>query len=150
MTFHKKRWLVHHVLPPLPTLGMLQLSAQTHLLPHLPRPPGLHQEPGHGEGSQLCPLPLQVRLIGLWSHPASHGQDGARRAVRVPAVLLPLPRSLLQVAGLSGRRHASPDASAQVHNHTAGQTPSSSCLYTHHKTSFRWLNNPPKSEKVSM
>ena len=33
---------------PLP--GMLQLSAQAHLLPHLPRTTGLHQEPSHGEG----------------------------------------------------------------------------------------------------
>lgn len=103
-------------------LGMLQLPAKTHLLPHVPRSPGLHQEPGHGEGGQLCPLPLQVRVIGLWSHPASHRQDGTRRALRVSAVLLPLSWRLLQVAGLSGRCHASPDAPAQVHHHTAGQT----------------------------
>lgn len=45
--------------------------------------------------------------------------------MRVPAVLLPVSGRLLQVAGLPGRRHASPNAPAQVHHHAAGQTPDS-------------------------
>lgn len=100
---------------------MLQLPAQAHLLPHLPRSPRLHQKPCHGEGGQLCTFSLQVCLVGMRSHTASHRQDRTRRAVRVPAVLMPLPRRLLQVAGLPGCCNASPDASAQIHHHIAGQ-----------------------------
>lgn len=100
--------------------GMFQLPAQTHLLPHMPRSPGLHQEPGYGEGGQFCSFPLQVCLVRLRSHPASYRQDGTWRAVWVSAVLLPLPWCLLQVAGFPGCRHASLDAPAQVHHYTAG------------------------------
>lgn len=59
--------------------GMLQLSAQTHLLPHMSRAAGLHQEPGNGEGGQLCALPVQIRLVGLRSHAAAHRHHQVQR-----------------------------------------------------------------------
>ena len=45
---------------------------------------------------------------------------GARGDLRVPALLLPLSRGQLQVAGLSGAGHGAPHAGPQVNNHTAG------------------------------
>ena len=59
--------------------GLLQLSAQAHLLPHLPGPARQqHQEPGHGEGGQHRDVPLQVQLRRLHGHAAPHGEDRAR------------------------------------------------------------------------
>ncbi|KAK7891920.1 hypothetical protein WMY93_023883 [Mugilogobius chulae] len=53
-----------HPAVPVRTLGVLELQAQAHLLPHLQRAPGLHQEPGHGEGCQLCAFPCKYASSG--------------------------------------------------------------------------------------
>ena len=118
--------------------SMQQLQAEVDLLSNLQGPTGgEHQEPRHGEGGQHSDVPLQVQQRRLRSPATAHRQGkvlelsshlthsllsaGPRRDLRVPSVLLPLPWSQLQVAGLPRAGHGSPHAGPQVNHHSAGR-----------------------------
>lgn len=68
----------------------------------------------------LCVLPA-VFISRLPAVSSPQREARSRGGVRVQAVHLPVPRSHLQVAWLTGGRHASPHARSQVHHHAAGQ-----------------------------
>lgn len=83
------------------------------------------------DGSLLL-IPSFLVLVGRLPADAPPQREARPRGgVWVPAVHLSVSRGHLQVAWLTGGRHAAPDARAQVHYHAAGQsdTPSRPTLF---------------------
>ena len=63
---------------------------------------------------------VQVRLQRMRRHAAVPAEAAARGHMRVAALLVPVSRGQLQVAGVVGRRHAPPHDRPQVNHKPAG------------------------------
>lgn len=101
--------------------GVLELSQQADVLSDVSRQPGQHPESGDGEGGVECEVSVQAQQLRLQRLAGVHREGGARGDVRVPAVFVPVPGRLVQVAGRPGAGDAASDGVAQVDHDAAGR-----------------------------
>lgn len=101
--------------------GVRFVPFQTHMLSHMPWPPGQHPEFGHGEGRLQRQIPMQTLQLRMHSIADLHRENRARGDVRMSPISMPLSGSLVQMARTPRSSHATPDDVAQKYHHPTGR-----------------------------